>query len=71
MFGDKRAKLERLEQMAKLLEQHPEGMSQSDLARGIGAPRSTVKRDLPALEQAGILLTEDDRGQLALFGRRR
>jgi DNA-binding IclR family transcriptional regulator len=41
------------------------------LARKMGMPRSTVKRDLPALEKAGILLAEDRRGRLALFGRRR
>jgi DNA-binding transcriptional ArsR family regulator len=71
MFGNKQAKRERLEQMADVIEQHPEGISQSELARQVGAPRSTVKRDLPALEQAGILLSEDERGWLALFGRRK
>ena len=71
MFGNKQAKQERLEQMAVVLERHPHGISQSDLAREIGAPRSTVKRDLPALEQAGILLAEDEKGYLALFGRRK
>ena len=69
MFGDKRAKQARLEQMAEAIEQHP-GISQSDLARQLGIPRSTVKRDLPMLEQAGILLAEDEQGLLSLFGRK-
>ena len=70
MFGDKHAKQERLEQIARVIQQHPD-ITQAELARKMGTPRSTVKRDLPALEKAGILLAEDRRGRLALFGRRR
>jgi len=33
-------------------------------------PRSTVLRDLPALEDQGTLLIEDERGLLSLFRRR-
>ena len=68
MFGNKQAKQERLQQMADVIEQHP-WISQSELARQLGVPRSTVKRDLPTLEQAGILLTEDERGCLAFVRR--
>jgi len=32
-------------------------------------PRSTVQRDLPALEEGGVLLIEDERGLLSLFRR--
>jgi DNA-binding IclR family transcriptional regulator len=64
MFGNKQAKRERLERIADEIEQHSEGISQSALARQLGIPRSTVKRDLPALKQAGILLAEDERGWL-------
>ncbi len=71
MFGNKQVKRERLEQMADVIEQHPKGISQSELARQMDMPRSTVKRDLPTLEQAGILLAEDERGQLSMFRRRR
>ncbi len=71
MFGNKQAKQERLEKMALAISQHPEGISQSELARQMAMPRSTVKRDLPALERAGILLAEDKRGWLSLFGRRK
>ena len=70
MFGNKQARQERLEQMAKVISQHPEGISQSELARQLDMPRSTVKRDLPAMEKVGILLAEDAHGRLALFGRR-
>jgi DNA-binding IclR family transcriptional regulator len=69
MFGNKQAKRARLERMADAVGQQP-GISQSELARQLGVPRSTVKRDLPTLEQAGILLAEDERGRLALFRRR-
>jgi len=70
MFGNKQVKQARLEQMARVIGQHPD-ITQAELARKMGMPRSTVKRDLPALEKAGILLAEDRRGRLALFGRRR
>jgi uncharacterized membrane protein len=70
MFGNKQVKQARLEQMARVIERHPD-ITQAELARKMGMPRSTVKRDLPALEKAGILLAEDRRGRLALFGRRR
>jgi len=55
--------------MARVIQQHPD-ITQAELARQMNVPRSTVKRDLPTLEQAGILLAEDERGRLALFGRR-
>lgn len=70
MFGNKQVKRERLEQMAEVIEQRP-GISQSELACQLGIPRSTVKRDLPTLEQVGILLAEDEGGRLSLFGRRK
>lgn len=70
MFGNKKVKRERIEKMAQVIQQSPGGISQSELARQIGAPRSTVKRDLPALERQGILLAEDERGWLSLFRRR-
>jgi len=69
MFGNKQAKRERLEQMAETIERQPR-ISQSELARQLGIPRSTVKRDLPTLEHAGILLAEDERGLLSFFGRK-
>jgi DNA-binding IclR family transcriptional regulator len=71
MFGNKQSKKARLERMADVIEQYPQGISQSKLARQMGIPRSTVKRDLPTLEQAGILLAEDERGRLSMFKRKR
>ena len=69
MFGNKQAKQQRLEQMASVIERHPD-ITQAELARQMKMPRSTVKRDLLAMEQAGILLTEDALGRLSFFGRR-
>jgi DNA-binding IclR family transcriptional regulator len=53
--------------MAEAIEQSQGGISQSELARQIGVPRCTVKRDLPTLEDEGILLAEDEHGWLSLF----
>ena len=61
----------RLRQMERLLRQHPEGLKQSEIARRLGLHRSTVMRDLPALEEAGTLLAEDDSGRLTFFRRRK
>jgi DNA-binding IclR family transcriptional regulator len=71
MFGSKQNKQKRLARMANVVERHPNGISQSELARRVGAPRCTIKRDLPTLEQAGVLLSEDERGWLFLFRWRR
>ena len=57
------------EQMARLIEDRP-GIRASDLARELKVDRSTIARRLPALEEAGILLSEDDRGGLSLFRRK-
>lgn len=70
MFGNKTDKQKRLQQMAEVIRQHPSGVSQSQIARKLGVPRCTVKRDLPTLEKAGILLCEDERGRLSLFRRK-
>jgi DNA-binding IclR family transcriptional regulator len=70
MFGNKKDKQKRLEQMANAIEQNPNGISQSQLARKLKVPRCTVKRDLPTLEEKGVLLSEDERGWLSLFWRR-
>ena len=70
MFGNKDDKKKRLEKMSRMIEQHPEGISQSELARKLGVPRCTVKRDLPTLEKSGVLLAENKQGWLLLFRRR-
>lgn len=61
-------KREEYETMADLLESHP-GLRPSEVAAALGVERSTILRRLPALEEAGILLSEDDRGCLSLFRR--
>ncbi|MDZ4719411.1 MAG: HTH domain-containing protein [Roseiflexaceae bacterium] len=65
MFGSKEAKVERLERIIELLENHKE-LSPAQLADRLGVPRSTVLRDLPVLEERGIILQEDDDGKVSL-----
>jgi Mn-dependent DtxR family transcriptional regulator len=58
------------EQMARLIEEKP-GIRPGQLAGIMKVRRSTILRRLPALEEAGILLSEDRQGRLSLFGRRK
>jgi DNA-binding IclR family transcriptional regulator len=62
---------ERLDRYEELIPEYPGRIRPSRLARLLGVPRSTVHRDLPALEERGTLLMEDGRGFLSLFRRRR
>jgi hypothetical protein len=64
-----RARLRRIE---VLLGKHPKGLRESEIARKLKRHRSTVMRDLPVLEETGVLLMEDDKGHVGLFhgGRR-
>lgn len=68
MFGNKQAKERRLEQIVSLLEQHGP-MSQAEIAAHLRVPRSTVLRDLPTLEDRGVLLAEDRAGHVSLARR--
>jgi len=68
MFGSKQGKDERLEQEVALLEQQP--LRPAQIAERIGVPRSTVMRDLPDLEDRGVLLQEEEDGRLSIFQRR-
>ena len=56
--------------MAQLIEAQP-GIRVSELAAQLGVKRSTIMRRLPALEDAGILLSEDHKGRLSLFLRKK
>ncbi len=58
------------EEMAERIEQQP-GISASELARQLGVPTSTITRRLPSLDDAGILVAEDDKGGLWPFGKRK
>jgi Mn-dependent DtxR family transcriptional regulator len=40
------------------------GIRPGRIARQLGVPRSSVTRALPALDEAGLLLSEDRRGGL-------
>ena len=56
------------EAMAEQIEAQP-GISASELARRLGVPTSTVTRRLPSMDEAGILLAEDEKGGLWPFGK--
>ncbi len=66
MFGSKQDKADRLAQIVEILQRVPQGISQAELASLLGVPRSTIARDLPVLEERGILLQEDE-GKLTIF----
>jgi Mn-dependent DtxR family transcriptional regulator len=56
------------EEMAELIEEQP-GISASEVARQLGVSTSTVTRRLPSMDEAGILLFEDETGGLWPFGK--
>lgn len=66
----RRAEKDRLEAIAWAIQEHP-GSKAGTIADLLGLHRSAVNRALPALEEEGILLAEDDQGRLSFFGRRR
>jgi len=59
-----------LDRYEEVVPEYPANIRASQLARTLGVHRSTVQRDLPALEEQGTLLVEDERGLLSLFRRR-
>ena len=60
----------RLEMIAQAVQSNP-GKRAGYIAQRLGLSRSSVRRALPALEEAGILLAEDGRGRLFYVGRRK
>ncbi len=64
MFGSKDEKQNRLERMVDIIAKSPQGITQAALARLLGVGRSTVNKDLAALEKRGVRLSEDRRGRL-------
>lgn len=52
--------------MVELIERQP-GISARELARQLDVSPSTITRRLPSLDEAGILLAEDDKGGLWPF----
>jgi DNA-binding IclR family transcriptional regulator len=59
---------ERLEEIYRKIEAYP-GERPGFLARLLGLNRSEVTRALPALEEKGWLVSEDDHGRLWPFRR--
>ncbi|HEX9386323.1 MAG TPA: winged helix-turn-helix transcriptional regulator [Anaerolineales bacterium] len=56
----------RAEQIYRTIEKHP-GKKAGLIARLLGLNRSEVTRSLPALEDKGLFLIEDERGGLWPF----
>ncbi|MCW5850790.1 MAG: MarR family transcriptional regulator [Anaerolineae bacterium] len=57
---------DRVAVIADLIKEQP-GLTPAGIAEALGLDRSAVTRILPALEDQGILLEEDERGKLSLF----
>lgn len=64
MFGNKKEKQERLEQLQKTLKDRE--VSTAKLARELGVSRHTIMDDVDALEKKGVKLCER-KGKLSLF----
>ncbi len=60
------ANQDRTEQIYRKIEEHP-GKKAGFIARILGMNRSEVTRTLPALEDKGLYLTEDEKGGLWPF----
>lgn len=60
---------QRLEEIYRKIEEQP-GMKAGFLARLLGLNRSEVTRALPALEEKGLLISEDVKGGLWPFRKR-
>lgn len=58
-------KADRLLRIERLLLHHPEGLSQSEVARRLGVHRSTISRDMADLTQRFAVYDTDD-GKLAI-----
>ena len=67
MFGNKKNKKSRLQQLAQLVKQSP-GISQAELARRLGVSRGTVNKDLGIVEkETGQRFWEDEDDTLHPF----
>ena len=58
------------EEIDRIIQQQP-GVRPAQIARQVGVARSTIQRRLPSMEEAGYLYSEDDRGGLWPFRRRK
>jgi DeoR/GlpR family transcriptional regulator of sugar metabolism len=66
----RRCNQRRLDRYEEVIPEYPGKIRPSQVARLLSVHRSTVQRDLPALEEQGTLLMEDGGGFLSLFRRR-
>lgn len=65
-----RKKEDEFEEIEQILIEQP-GLTPSELAEILDVSVSTITRRLPSIEEAGILFSEDDKGGLWPFGRRK
>lgn len=61
---------ERLERIYETVEEYP-GKKAGFLARMLGLERSEITRALPAMEERGLLVSEDEHGCLWPFAKRK
>ena len=66
----RRADRERLEAIWRMVEEEP-GIRAGRVAQKLGIPRSSVARALSALDGEGLLLSEDRKGRLWPWRRRK
>ncbi len=65
-----RKKTREFDKINHIIQQKP-GITQADLSRALNVQRSTISRRLPGMEEAGYLYSEDKRGGLWPFKRKR
>jgi len=58
------------EEVDRVIQQQP-GVHPAQIAKQVGVARSTIQRRLPSMEEAGYLYSEDDKGGLWPFNRRK
>ena len=59
-----------LEEIYETVEENP-GKRPGFIARILGRPRSQITRALPAMEERGYLVSEDEKGGLWIFRKRK
>ncbi|MBL7200990.1 MAG: hypothetical protein ISS56_12660 [Anaerolineae bacterium] len=59
----RRVRTQRLQSIWQIVEQEP-GIRPSRVAQKLGVPRSSVTRALPAMDDAGLMLSQSPKGGL-------
>jgi len=67
MYGNKSEKRKRVEKIVLMVALAPARLTQASLAHALNVAPSTVADDLATLHYLGVLLTEDEKGRLAVF----